>query len=364
MSDTNTAPESGWNGWNVISSVWNPRSPTTPTNTRTGSMSDRADSVSSGVCVREEQASVHSFAASVESNVQINDQYVDLNAPYDGVMSVKSVDDGDDEKDPKQSQDPNEGDEQELNLLTAPDLTDSASPILEVPEQDAVMISQTLTLKSRNEELERERAQLQSDCLKMTMQTECLKQSNEHIIAAQQQEIERLQSENQDVSSSLHDKDEQLKQVQAELSRIRRERDNLQKKLDDIVNQRSNSSGDGPARMSSSAVLVENKGIVYGCIQCDQHLFDSTALVQRQIEIDDHSFGLIVDCLFNVNDLTMGPTVCKTFLGGMFKVRELYCDGCLGTFGWKICESFDEWNTFHQGKYCVNISNIKQVSHT
>ena len=189
MSDTNTAPESGWNGWNVISSVWNPRS---PANTRS-SMSDRTDDSSSGVCVREEQTTsdnVHSFAGSVEDNVQINDQYVDLNRPYDGVMSVKSMDDGDDEKDPKQSQHSRD-DDQEMASLTGPDLTDSASPNLEDGdkavdrEQDAVMISQTLTLKTRNEELERERSQLQSECLKMTMQTECLKQSNEHIIAVQ-----------------------------------------------------------------------------------------------------------------------------------------------------------------------------------
>lgn len=113
------------------------------------------------------------------------------------------------------------------------------------------------------------------------------------------------------------------------------------------MNQRGDSNGDGrvsstAGNLANSAVLLKSP-IVYGCINCGQHLFDSSAMVQRQIEIDDHSFGLIVDSLFNVGDLTMGPTVCKTFLNGMFKVREVYCDGCLGTFGWKIIESFDEW---------------------
>jgi hypothetical protein len=359
---------SNWGWFNVF----NPRS---PDNAKSESISSSNHPKSDFEVVQEDQTtetapSVNSFAAAVEDNVQINDQYVDLNAYDDG---VKSMDDGDDEKDPNHSRSALNASniEQEMSRLTASDFTDSASPNLENGdpiadrEQDPVMISQTLTLKSRNEELEKERAQLQSETLQLKMQNETLQISNEHIIAAQQQEIERLNSENQDLSTKLHDKDEQLKQVQAELARIRRERDNLQKKLDDIVNHSGDHrDGHGASSMGNSAVMLENKAVVYGCISCGQHLFDSSAMVQRQIEIDDHSFGLIVDCLFNVNDVTMGPTVCKTFLNGMFKVRELYCDGCLGTFGWKIIESFDEWNTFHQNKYCVDISNIKQVSHT
>lgn len=322
--------------------------------------------------------SVKSFGVAVEDNIQINDQYVDLDAfdPAMDVRSIRSVDDVDDEKDPNQSLHSEHGDSAELRRTSPPEdrpaansLTpkmDDGDPSAADREQDAVMISQTLTLKTRNAELERERDHLQSETLQLRMQTECLKQSNEHIIAAQQQEIQRLQSENHDLSSSVHDKDEQLKQVQAELARIQREKENLQKKLNDIVSHRGRSPAENAAasNMASSAVLVkEQRGaMVYGCIQCGQHLFDSSAMVQRQIEIDDHSFGLIVDCLFNVDDVTMGPTVCKTFLNGMFKARELYCDGCLGTFGWKIIESFDEWNAFHQNKYCIDIANIREVA--
>lgn len=352
---------SNWGWFNVF----NPRS---PDNAQSESISSSNHPKSDFEVVQEDQTtetapSVNSFAAAVEDNVQIHDQYVDLNAYDDG---VKSMDDGDDEKDPKQPRSSlNASDiERELSRMTASDLTDSASPNMENggtiadPEQDPVMISQTLTLKTRNEELEKERAQLQSETLQLKMRNETLQISNEHIIAAQQQEIERLNGENQDFSTKLHDKEEQLKQVQAELLRIQRERDNLQKKLDDIVNQR----GDSRDGNHESAVMLENKAVVYGCIQCGQHLFDSSVIVNRQIELDstNHSFGLIVSCLFNDPDVTMGPTVCKTFLNGMFKVRELYCDGCLGTFGWKIIESFDEWNSFHARKYVVDISNIKQ----
>jgi len=373
--------------WGTWFSVWNPRSPKSsePESTRSQQSYSGSRYRERFEVVQEEQTtetcpSLNSFGVTVEDNVPINDQYVDLDNAYD-VSSIKSMEDGDDEKDPTEHPDPPEHHsslevdiDRDSSPLIAFDAEQiSASPNLEDgdtmdPEQDPVMVSQTATLQTRNEELERERAQLQSETIQLRMQTECLKQSNEHIIEAQHREIESLQSENQDLSSKLHDKDEQLKQVQAELARIQRERDNLQKKLDDILNQRSNSNGDGTAsstatHLANSAVLIENKYLIYGCISCGQHLFDSSAMVQRQIEIDEHSFGLIVDSLFNVGDLTMGPTVCKTFLNGMFKVRELYCDGCLGTFGWKIIESFDEWNCFHQNKYLVGISNIKQISH-
>lgn len=173
--------------------------------------------------------------------------------------------------------------------------------------------------------------------------------------------------------SALHIKDEALKKAQEELARITRERDNLKKKLHDICYNRLNGSTENTQKLantvsnnveiSNSRVMINNKGhIIYGCIQCGQHLFDSSAMIQRQIEIDNNTFGCLVDCLFNAGDTTMGPTVCKTFLNGMFKVKEIFCDGCLSTFGWKIIESFDEWNTFHQNKYCVDISNIKQIS--
>merc|ERR1719229_855022 len=111
--------------------------------------------------------------------------------------------------------------------------------------------------------------------------------------------------------------------------------------------------------MTGSAVLVSNKYIIYGCIQCEQHLFDSSATIQRQVEIDGETFGVIVDCLFNNHDTTMGPTVCKTMLNGMFKVKEVFCDGCLGSLGWKIVESFDEWTHRFNNKYCIDISSIK-----
>ena len=191
---------------------------------------------------------------------------------------------------------------------------------------------------------------------------------------AQGQQIQILQQDNDKLKSALAIKDEALKKAQEELARITRERDNLKKKLHDICYNRLNSSNENTNKfiantvsnnveISNSRVMINNKGhIIYGCIQCGQHLFDSSAMIQRQIEIDDNTFGCLVDCLFNAGDTTMGPTVCKTFLNGMFKVKEIFCDGCLSTFGWKIIESFDEWNTFHQNKYCIDISNIKQIS--
>ena len=123
-----------------------------------------------------------------------------------------------------------------------------------------------------------------------------------------------------------------------------------------------NASPSQPESEAPSELLMVQKPVIYGCSQCGQHLFDSSAMVQRQIEIDDVSVGLIVESLFNGNDVTMGPALCKTFLNGMFKVKEVFCDGCLAGFGWKIVESFDEWNAFHQNKFCVDIANIKQIT--
>lgn len=216
------------------------------------------------------------------------------------------------------------------------------------------MISQTLTLKSRNEELERERDELQSETLQLKIQTECLQQTNDHIIAAQQQEIE-------DLRTALHDKDEQLKQVQAELAHVQRDKESLNRKINELL-QAQNGSASQSTDLANTEVLMVQKPVIYGCSQCGQHLFDSSAMVQRQIEIDDVSVGCVVEALFNGNDVTMGPALCKTFLNGVFRVKEVFCSGCLASFGWKIVESFDEWNAFHQNKYCVDIANIREVS--
>lgn len=191
-------------------------------------------------------------------------------------------------------------------------------------------------------------------------------------IQAQGQQIQILQHENEQLQTALQIKDEALKKAQDDLAKLQRERDNLKKKLHDICYNRLNHNENthilantvtNNVDINNSQVLINNNGhIIYGCIQCGQHLFDSSAMIQRQIEIDDNTYGCLIDCLFNAGDTTMGPTVCKTFLNGMFKVKEIFCDGCLSTFGWKIIESFDEWNTFHQNKYCIDITNIKQIS--
>ena len=108
--------------------------------------------------------------------------------------------------------------------------------------------------------------------------------------------------------------------------------------------------------------INKRKEIKYGCIHCGQYLFNGSSMIQRQIEIDENTSGCLVSYLYNDNDITMGPKICKTFLNGMFNVKEIFCDGCLNCFGWKIIESFDEWNSIKINKYCIDITNIKQIS--
>eukprot|EP00484_Ammonia_sp_Unknown_P020634 CAMPEP_0197053630 /NCGR_PEP_ID=MMETSP1384-20130603/27860_1 /TAXON_ID=29189 /ORGANISM="Ammonia sp." /LENGTH=384 /DNA_ID=CAMNT_0042486561 /DNA_START=108 /DNA_END=1262 /DNA_ORIENTATION=- len=367
------SPDRGAN-WSWFS-VWRTESSTAP-RSRTGSYQTETDfeEIIHSELQSTDLASLHSL----ESNLQINDQYVDIN---------------DDEKDkheqqinqptPAQSDEPinnaqaadiddddeaasrNDADEQQRDTDREADENEEADKAA----NDAVMISQTLTLRSRNEELERERDELQSETLQLRMQTECLRQTNDHIIAAQQQEIVNLRYENEEALKAMRAKEEALKAAQQEISRLQRERDELKRKLHEICYSRLNASTVRVQSKSSTddtleeqEVLISNKHSIYGCIHCGQHLFDSSAMIQRQIEIDDNTFGCLVDCLFSNGDTTMGPTVCKTFLNGMFKVKEIFCDGCLATFGWKIIESFDEWNTFHQNKYVIDIANIKQIT--
>ena len=77
---------------------------------------------------------------------------------------------------------------------------------------------------------------------------------------------------------------------------------------------------------STITILNDNKQDnhqIFSCINCNEHLFDSSSMIQRQIEIDDNKFGCIVDCLYNNDDITMGPKICKNFLNGMFKVNQI-----------------------------------------
>eukprot|EP01084_Bolivina_argentea_P135064 238061_1 len=310
MSDpTPTTPEINTKDSNWSWFVW-------PNSSQTNQMQATNDKASSGestvVSSRglenefqlvQQELNTHTTTVSYEHSLlehpTIHDQYVDLNTNHDANSNTT---DAEDEMKHNHNKDESK---------------DEA--------QDAVIISQTLTLQSRNQELERERDELHSETLQLRMQTECLRQTNDHIIAAQQQEIEKLHNDNRELNSSLSGKEAQLKEAQKQIAMLKRERDNLKKKLHDVCYDRLNiidKENNESVDMTKSEVLVSDKHIVYGCIHCGQHLFDSRALIQRQIEIDDNTFGLIVDGLFNNNDATMGPTVCKTFLNGMYKVKE------------------------------------------
>eukprot|EP00485_Elphidium_margaritaceum_P012943 CAMPEP_0202706886 /NCGR_PEP_ID=MMETSP1385-20130828/19247_1 /ASSEMBLY_ACC=CAM_ASM_000861 /TAXON_ID=933848 /ORGANISM="Elphidium margaritaceum" /LENGTH=421 /DNA_ID=CAMNT_0049365451 /DNA_START=71 /DNA_END=1336 /DNA_ORIENTATION=+ len=394
-STASSVPITGNSQWSWFS-VWGSHKPTTPFQPDSG---DFEEIVAEDVASRSRTASYDNFM--LEKNLLINDQYVDVpghsrqgshphckidvtkhaHAPVPQTQTQL-------ESEPIQHTTDNEAsdvtdvDEQSdiehvnNDAMQTQKASDTASdkqvqlPQNEAtdPDQnDAVMISQTLTLRSRNEELQKERNALQSETMQLRMQTQCLEQAKQHIIAAQKQEIVNLREENSKLIVSLADKDEELQKAQQEIEQLRREKGNLATKVDNLCQERLQTAPGMEYSTDMTAeheVLVNRKqnAIIYGCKQCGQHLFDSSAMIQQQIEIDDHCVGCLVECLFNAGDVTMGPLQNKIILNGMFKVKEIFCDGCLATFGWKIIESFDEWNAFQTNKYCIDIAKIKTVT--
>ena len=187
--------DSNW-GW---FSVWSPKSGSTRRSSlNPSSVQSQDGTFNEFEVVQQDNMPSKSYTAShdhmlLENNFQINDQYVNLNE-YGTTLPVIPIDD--DQKDHNNNNTKttdtinNNADDTNTNISNESqveenedvDVNDDKTANVNV-EAEAVMISQTLTLRSRNEELEKERDELQSETLQLRMQTQCLQQTNDHIIA-------------------------------------------------------------------------------------------------------------------------------------------------------------------------------------
>jgi len=193
--------DSNW-GW---FSVWSPKSGSTRRSSiNPSSVQSQDGNLYEFEVVQQDNMQSKSYTAShdhmlLENNFQINDQYVNLNEYGTTLPPVIPIDDDQKDGNNKKStsnQPGDNGDDTNINNITSnesqirenehedvnvnDDKTANVDPNVEA---EAVMISQTLTLRSRNEELQKERDELQSETLQLRMKTQCLQQTNEHIIA-------------------------------------------------------------------------------------------------------------------------------------------------------------------------------------
>ena len=183
-----TTKDSNWSWFSVLS----PKSNTSQRTTKRNSLStnDHEFEVVHEELNSKSYNAAYDDALLLENNFQINDQYVNLNE-YGSAMPLEQVDDDEKAKltvskpdnqcmDNKQDEQDEEREEEDMDNK---DKIEDDIKKTGDDRDDAVMISQTLTLKSRNQELEKERDALHAETLQLRMQTECLKQTNQHIIA-------------------------------------------------------------------------------------------------------------------------------------------------------------------------------------
>lgn len=176
MADKINTKESNW-GWFSV------RSPISGSTRRSSINPSTVHSQDGNI--NEFEVVSQSYTAShdqtpLENNYQIQDQYVNLNE-YGTTVPVIPIEDDQKEHSnaaTKFNPDNNKDNDDDDNVNDNEDKTANVNV-----ETEAVMISQTLTLRSRNEELEKERDELHSETLQLRMQTQCLQQTNEHIIA-------------------------------------------------------------------------------------------------------------------------------------------------------------------------------------
>ena len=181
--------DSNW-GW---FSVWSPKQGSTRISSRNASSRQSVDNNLEFEVVQQETTS-KSYTAShdhmlLENNFQINDQYVNLNE-HGTSYPVIPIDD--DHKDHNKNTIATNNTAVKDHELEDQTQDEEAEPIEDVnadktanDDSEAVIISQTLTLRTRNEELQQERDELRSETLQLRMQTQCLQQTNDHIIAVQ-----------------------------------------------------------------------------------------------------------------------------------------------------------------------------------
>ncbi len=196
-ADSINTKDSNW-GW---FSVWSPKQGSTKRSSRNASSAQSYDGNLEFEVVQQEMPS-KSYTAShdhmlLENNLQIHEQYVNLNE-YGTTLPVIPIDDDEKDKNTKttisntgpheenQNEDGDHGENGDKVQEMNEDLNDDKTANVET---EAVMISQTLTLRSRNQELEKERDDLQSETLQLRMQTQCLQQTNQHIIAVKYKQI-------------------------------------------------------------------------------------------------------------------------------------------------------------------------------
>ena len=240
-------------------------------------------------------------------------------------------------------------DNNKLNLLKIiePEILLKIDLIDPFNNNEIISITPEFELRCRIKSLENEKIQLQMEKEQLNIQYNSLKQNNESIIKIQNDILNDLNTKQMELENTIKSLNIQINQLKDELNDTKTENNTLKQQI-------SNNS----TNMDSITNKENNKEyIVYICSNCSNKIFDKHDLITK-LRTDDNNF--LVNTIY-IDNITLGPRICKKFLKGLFKVNQIFCDGCLNIIGYKFIEAFEEWNVFKQGKYCIINNCIKQI---
>lgn len=148
------------------------------------------------------------------------------------------------------------------------------------------------------------------------------------IIAEQQEQVDILLSRQECLSKDLNKTMVELEDQKKITQTIKEDRDSLRQQLD--------------AYLQKELTQSQHSECTFYCKTCDSRLFARSMIVSEVRSLNEGTSYIVksLEC-----DFTLGPQAVRNFpsLSKLFRVRSLYCDGCLKQIGYKFSSSVDQF---------------------
>jgi len=154
------------------------------------------------------------------------------------------------------------------------------------------------------------------------------RQKTGKIVAEQQEQLDILLSRQECLSKDLNKTMVELEDQKKITQTIKEDRDTLRQQLD--------------VYLQKELTQYQHSECTFYCKTCDSRLFTRSMIVSEVRSFNEGTSYIVksLEC-----DFTLGPQAVRNFpsLSKLFRVRSLYCDGCLKQIGYKFSSAVGQF---------------------
>jgi len=172
------------------------------------------------------------------------------------------------------------------------------------------------------------------------------------IIAEQREQLDILLSKQECLKKDLHKTIVELEEEMKLTQTIKKDRDTLQQQLD--------------VHVQKELTQCQNSECTFSCNTCDSKIFTRSLIVSKVRSLNEGTSYIVksLECEF-----TLGPRAIRNIpsLSKLFRVRSLYCDGCLKLLGYKFssAQQIFDGNPKEVGdRYFIEAKHVLLVKNT